>query len=404
MDYDIVIVGGGLVGASIAVALQRLSCRIAILETHLPSLTSVCTDTRPLSLAYGSQIILQTLGVWEQLAEISSPITTIHVSEQHKLGSICFRAQEEQVPALGYVVPFHSLQTILYQQAARQEGVEFIAIQNLTSINQNAQQTTVTCQTIHGEKTLRASLLIAADGTHSTTRKLLNIQSKTKNFGEIALTARIQFTKPHENTAYERFTDQGTIAILPLKHPYQSQLVKTLSSELAEQVQSWSDQFLAETIQTSFGDRLGPLQILERGQQYPLQLTLAEEQIRPGVVLLGNAAHTIYPLAAQGFNLALRDVACLAEELVAASGKKQSLGDLQVLKRYWQWRSSDQRSVNYLTSGAVQLFALQLPLVSILRSVGLLATDLLPPLKHKLAKRLMGLAGRLPKLALGIPL
>lgn len=405
-NFDIVIVGAGLVGSSVAIALQSLHRRIAILETHLPAsvFNAAVNDTRPLALSYGSQIILQTLNVWPALQSLTTDIQTVHVSEQNRFGSLYFRASEEKVPALGYVVPAGDLHRSLYQEAARQPGVEFISIQKINQIQYQPSSMTVHYETIQGKMTLQTPLLICADGTESTTRRLLNIAVKENSVKEKAITALLEVSEGHQQIAYERFTKQGILALLPLKNSRQSRLVWTMNLDLAEESMQWSDLQLSRAIEKNFNDRLGEVKIIERGKQYPLQLLFAEEQIRSGMVLIGNAAHTLYPLAAQGFNLGLRDAATLAEILTDGQSQGQALGDIKVLEKYLQWRLDDQRWISDLTSDVNQLFALQFPFLGTIRGLGLLATDLLPSFKHRLAKRLMGLSGRLPKLAMGIPL
>jgi len=402
MNYDIIVSGAGLVGVSLATALKNTPFKVAVLETHIPLQSN--DDIRPLSLAYSSQKILDTFGVWPSMADLAAPIQTVHVSEQNRLGFLYFRAAEENVPALGYVLTFAELQTRLYQTAAQMQQVKFISMQKLTGIRYQSGKIEVTVQTLEGEKKLTAELLVAADGAHSPTRKLLGISAVEYPSQEIALTLAVEFSQSHQNTAYERFTDQGILAVLPQKNPHSGRVIWTISRALGEEVSDWPDAQLAEHLSAAMQQRLGKWTITHRGKLFPLQKVLAEQQYRPGAVLLGNAAHTIYPLAAQGFNLGLRDAATLAEILVNARENQQPLGDEPVLKSYVDWRCSDQRWIDGLTSGVSQLFGCHLPGLGRFRGAGLLMTNLLPPLKHRLAKRLLGLSGKCPKLVRGIRL
>ncbi len=402
--YDIIIMGAGLVGASLVAALRNANFRVAVLETHLPEQPGSGADNRPLSLAYGSQKILDSLAIWPELSPLAEPILTVHVSEEKRFGALHFRAVEEGVPALGYVVPFDRLQNLLYQRAAQNEHVKFIPIQKLINVQNFSDSVSVTVETMNGEKTFETQLLVAADGAHSPTRKLLGIDVQEKSGDDVALTLGVELNRPHHSTAYERFTKHGVIAVLPLKNPQRCRVVWTLTRTMAGEVSLWSDEQLAKYLITAMHNRLGDWHILERSRAFPLERVIAREQIRRGVVLLGNAAHTIYPLAAQGFNLGLRDVAALAETLIEARQNQQSLGDLQVLKKYLDWRGKDQRWISDLTDCVGSFFDLQIPGLGLLRGAGLFAADLIPPLKHRLAKSLLGLSGRLPKLARGIPL
>lgn len=400
---DIIIVGAGLVGTSLIAVLKNAPFRITVLETHIPVQESPDPDLRPLSLTYSSQRILDTLGIWPELSQTAELIQTVHVSEENRLGVLRFRAAEEKVLALGYVVAFDALQNCLYQRAAETETVKFITIQKLSGIDYQNGKVLVTVQTAQGEKILPAELLVAADGTFSPTRKLLGIGVSEESHDDIALTMTMELMQPHAHTAYERFTAKGVIAILPLKNPLRCRIVWVTSRSFAGEVSQWPDQQLAKYLSAALHDRLGEWRVLERGKSFPLQTVIAKEQIRKGVVLLGNAAHTIYPLAAQGFNLGLRDAVTLAEILIDAKNG-HNIGDERILRSYLDWRSADQRWITSLTTGMGQLFDLRLPGLGTLRGAGLLATDLFPPLKHRLAKRFLGLAGKCPKLIRGISL
>ena len=403
-NYDLIIAGAGLAATSLIVALSQAGLSIAVLEAHLPELPALGADSRPLSLTYGSKKILETLGVWQELAGRAEAIQTVHVSQANHFGVLRFHAKEEGVPALGYVVSFDELQNLLYQRAACTPGVQFIAIEKITGIQYQDQagKTAVTVQTVAGEKVLHTQLFAAADGTQSPSRNLLGIPVIEKTSEDVALTALVELTELHQHCAYQRFTEQGIIAVLPLQNLKRCRIVWSLPKALAAAVAEWSDQQLAEYWQNALHHRLGGWRLLERGKVFPLQTVHAVAQIAPGAVLLGNAAHTLYPLAAQGFNLGLRDNAVLAESLVAARQQGQALGDSAVLKRYAASRNADQRWTSGFTEAVGQFFDLHIPGLAAIRGAGLLVTDLFPPLKRRLARRLMGLAGKAPKLLLGI--
>ena len=399
---DLVIIGAGLLGTSLAVSMQNHGLRIKILEHHLPNVTFPLKekDIRPIALSYASYQILRTLGVWEDLASESCPISTVQVSDQGALGTVRFRASELQVSALGYVVPFYKLQYALYQRAASQKNVEIIPITNVLAIR-CGNVVSVNYLTMEGEKNLQTSLLVAADGTESTARRLLNIPIKEKNENGVALIASMDLVKPHHQTAYVRFTPQGTLSVLPLFNQNQCRLVWSLPRKLADKVGQWTDEEFQCIVQEIFRNRLGEIKSLKRDSQFPLQLLISKEQIRPGFVLLGNAAHTLYPIAAQGFNLGLRDVAALNELVVSAYQRHNALGEMNLLQEYVKWRKKDQKQMIRLTRNISQWICLPLPLANRVRGLGLLAIELLPPIKNQLAKRFLGLTGRLSKLVRG---
>jgi len=389
-NFNIVIVGAGLVGTSVIVGLQQAGFRIAILEHHLPEvMTSKAEDTRPISLAYGSKVVLDRWGVWPALAEVACPIETVHVSEQKRFGRVKFSAKDYAVPALGYVVPFSRLQKQLYQKAAAQKDVHFIPIQKINTIECDETGAKIRYQTMAGAQTLKATLLIAADGTGSTCRKLLNIQSASEDLGEVALIATMDLSAEHHGIAYERFTKKGTMAILPLFNRKQCRLVWTMEKALSEQVATWNDAKLLSEIGDCFGERLGGLKAVKREAVFPLKTVLAEEVVRPSMVLLGNAAHTIYPLAAQGFNLGLQDTAVLTRVLMQAKQDNHSVGAWSVLQRYSKIREQHQKRIIRFTNGISKVFRWQWPMLSCCRAMGLLGVDLIPFLKEDFARTLM---------------
>jgi 2-octaprenyl-6-methoxyphenol hydroxylase len=402
---DIIIIGAGLVGTSLLNTLQGQGFRVRVLEHHLPTvMTSPQVDSRPITLSYSSYRILQTLGLWADLASQACPIQAVHVSDRGAFGRIHFQADAYDVPALGYVVPFDTLQQVLYQRAAAQPHVDFVSVQRIKSIQCENSGVMVCVETTQGEQIFQAALLIATDGTDSTARELMGVEVVAENPQEIAVTALLTFNDNHENRAYERFTDTGTLALLPLPESKKYRLVWTLTQAHANVVAQWSNSEVMTYIQQVFHNRIGDIVSLQLGQQYPLKTVKAKQIIGPGFVLLGNAAYTIYPHAAQGFNLALRDAAALGEILVDARAAVKSLGDIAVLQAYVDWRGADQQRTIKLTHCVSEIFGWQWPLINRVRGLGLLATDLLLPLKKRLALQMMGLAGRLPKLARGIPL
>ncbi len=406
LQSDIAVIGTGLVGTAFAVALQHQHIDLTLLEKHLPDLTSASTlDKRPITLSYGSALILQTLGVWEALKKTACAVQSVHVSEQGALGCASFHAEDFSVPALGYVLPFSALQQLLYRRAARQSNVSIVSSEEIRTLECNQQGAHIDYVAAHQSKRLTTQLLVAADGTQSTTRKLLNISAKELPATEVAWAIEVGFENEHQGVAYERFTEKGTFALLPVFEKNNCRLIWSMPQEQFKQIQQWSDDQLRRQIESVFKSRLGATTSLARAQAYPLKMLFVEQQVQPGRVLLGNSAHTLYPIAAQGFNLALRDVAALSEVLVEARHADIALGDFAILKNYLKWRNKDQRRTASVTQGIAASFGLQHPsLLKNLRGAGLLTLDMLLPMKRLFGKRMMGLAGHLPKLMCGIKL
>lgn len=397
--FDLVIVGAGLVGCSLGLALQQQGLKIAVLEKHLPDFTAMDNEKfRPISLAYSSVKMLQTLSIWPQLATTAAAIHRVQVSEQGAFGDLVFTSEEYELDALGQVVSFHALHRALYQQLSQQDGVSVLPIIELQSIGEK-----ILIETNKGMETLETALLVGADGSHSTVRKLLKIPAITREKSESALTAKLTLNDAHHATALERFTASGIFAALPLPNAHECGLVWTMPAQKVDEIKGWDESQLQNFVAQQFARHLN-IASLQRGALWPLQTITASEQITEKAVLLGNAAHTIYPLAAQGFNLGLRDAAALAEVLVDALQANENIGDKAVLQRYLDWRNSDQKTIMRLTGGIASAATLNIPFIKCVRGLGLLATDLLPPLKNRIAKSTLGLSGKLPKLARGLPL
>lgn len=410
VDFDVLIVGGGMVGASMACALSPLPLRIGVIEAvpfRSPSQPSY--DDRAIALAYGSRKILDSMGLWSVLNHRVTAIKKIHVSDRGHCGVTRIDSHSEGVPALGYVIENRVMGTVLGAALAEHNNIELICPAELTSLEFASDETRITVRQAGVATTVNAKLVIAADGGNSVVRNLLNIDTRRWDYNQTAVIANVTPSQFHDHVAYERFTDCGPVAMLPnaptgSDDPNRCSLVWTVRRGDETRVLALSDEaFLAE-LQQRFGYRLGKLQKVGRRNAYPLALVRAKEHVRLRMALIGNAAHTLHPIAGQGFNLGLRDVAVLADVLAAACNNKEDIGALPVLQRYAEWRTWDHRRVIGLTDSLARLFGNPLLPVAAARNAGLLALDLLPPLKKMLTRQTMGLAGKLPRLARGLPL
>ena len=402
-DYDLLIIGGGLVGASLACALDSLGLRIGLVEAAPLTVSAHPSyDDRTLALAQGTRRIFQTLGLWEALA--ATPIRRIHISERGSPGFAHLDSREEGVEALGYVIEARQVGAALLARLPNLRGVELLCPARLETV---AVEPQAACATLRlGEDRLvecRARLLVAADGAQSPVREQLGVAALRWDYGQQAVIANVTPTLPHENVAYERFTGDGPLALLPMS-ANRCAVVCTVNTADAAAVMALDDAAFIRLLQERFGDRLGRLQRVGRRNAYPLFLLKAREHARQRVALIGNAAHTLHPIAGQGFNLGIRDVAALAEVIADAWRSGADIGDLSILQRYADWRRWDQRRTLAFTDALNRLFANPLGPVRIARNLGLLAFDRLPLIKHEFARQTMGLYGRLPRLARGLSL
>ncbi|WJW75877.1 2-octaprenyl-6-methoxyphenyl hydroxylase [Thiohalobacter sp. IOR34] len=403
-SYDILIAGGGLVGASLACALGGQGLRIGLIEAHpFEAADAPGYDDRAIALAQGSQCIFQGMGLWPALAPHASPIERIHISDRGRFGFARLDAGEAGVAALGYVALGRDMGVVLGRRLAELEDVELLCPARFVEVALDEAQVQVDIEQDGRQRRLGARLLVAADGSRSPIREQLGIATRVRDYGQTALIANVTPQRPHRQVAYERFTDSGPLALLPLDGE-RCALVWTLAREAVDEVLALDDAAFLAALQDRFGYRLGRFLKVGRRDVYPLSLLRAREAVRSRLALIGNAAHTLHPIAGQGFNLGLRDVAALAEVIVDAVRAGEDPGALQVLDRYAGWRAADQRRVMAFTELLLRLFGNPLPPVAWARDLGLLAFDLLPPLKRQFGRLAMGRAGRLPRLARGLEL
>jgi 2-octaprenyl-6-methoxyphenol hydroxylase len=411
--YDIAIVGGGMVGASLAVAVAPLGLRVALIEAlpyddeNQPSF-----DERTTALSNASRRIFDTLGLWQAIEADATAIQKIHVSEQGRFGFARIDAGEQKLDALGYVVPNRVLGRALWMRLAQNPQIEVICPARVMNISAGPSQVELQVRTSTGITALATRLIVAADGAHSSIRVALGVDASVDDYGQVALVATVLPERFHHHVAYERFTPAGPLALLPLSEG-RCALILTLAADKAPAAKSWSDAQFLDEIQQRFGFRLG--RFLKAGPRfaYPLALTRSARTTAARCAIVGNAAQGLHPVAGMGFNLGLRDIACLAELIARfAHDGEADLGNPALLREYEQWRASDRRGIIAFTDALVRLFANPLPMVGRVRRFGLLAFDLLPPAKRALSALSTGkhfaasgeLAARIPKLARGVPL
>jgi len=396
-DYDLILVGGGLVGATLACALQQSGLKIALLEAHpFGSANQPSYDDRSTALAFGSRRIYQQLGLWDALQKHITPIHKIHISDRGHFGAARLDCAEEGVDALGYVIENRLLGQSLMQRLQQGGGVELLAPVQVTALENRDDSVLVTLQREGKEQQLSAKLVVVADGSDSPLRQQLKIPAEQKRYGQTAIICNVSSDKPHHNVAYERFTDSGPLALLPMSEG-RSSVVFSCLDEQVDELLALSDEDFLSRLQGRFGQRLGCFLRVGRRSSYPLQLLDTQSQSQGRVLLMGNAARTVHPVAGQGLNLALRDMAALAERLLAAAREGADLGEEALLAGFVESRYRDQRQVVRMTDALATIFSTRFTPVAALRDAGLLAVDLLPPLRHRLAKQMMGLGGRLSR-------
>ncbi len=392
---DILVIGAGLVGTSLACALKHSGLKITLCENHLLDLDQPPNPhSRPISLAHNSITTLQRLSLWDAIEKHACAIEQVHVSEKGAFGQLRFDANDYDIAALGYVVPFDCLRHALYRETSDHHDI--ICIEDIESIEQHNDGITVSVKQAGKLQSFHCQLLIAADGTRSHTRDLLNIGIEQTDHEETAFTATLTLNK-QLHTAFERFTDDGIVAFLP-RSEKTAGMVWTMKPELAEQAKQWHSDTFLKKVQHIIGYRLGRIQSLKINATYPLMTTVAKQQYHGRALLLGNSAHSFYPIAAQGFNLSLRDVSCIAH-LIQAEGITDTAS---LFEAYTAQREKDQQRVQKLIGFTAKAFDLNNTCIKTARGIALQAIANLPPVKQRLAKRTLGMAGQTQNLLAGL--
>ncbi|MGI9309803.1 MAG: 2-octaprenyl-6-methoxyphenyl hydroxylase [Gammaproteobacteria bacterium] len=403
-SYDIIIAGGGLVGASLAVALSGTGLRVSLVEAVEPgSDEQPSFDDRTIALSRSSKTILDALGVWPAACELAHPIQQIEISERGRFGTAVIDAREQGIATLGYVIKSRELGRVLWAAVQSAANVDVICPGKITAVQhgEDEVQATVSAEQFNGE--LHGRLLAVCDGSRSAIREQLGVVADIKPYGASAIIGNVAVGGAREaGTAWERFTDEGPMAMLPGPDDRYT-FVLTRRDDAVAEVLELPDAEMLQLLQQTFGFRLGRFREIGRRFSYPLHLVRAGEITAPRAAIIGNAAHGLHPVAGQGFNLGLRDVAALAEIVIgAAGGEGFDPGADALLQSYSDWRAPDQRNVVRFTDGLIRLF--DLPALGGARGLGLLGFDLLPGAKNALARYAMGQSGRQSRLARGLPL
>jgi len=389
--FNLAIVGGGLVGASLALSLQAgakaRGWKIVLIEPFAPGDTyQPSYDARSSALSFGARQIYERLGLWQDIARRAEPIRQILVSDRGRFGAARLSAIEEGVPALGYVAENAWLGQCLWR-GLDESVVSWRVPAEVKHMQALADGYRLT---LDDETELECDLAVLADGGRSSLREQLCIGVRQRPYNQSALIANITPSEAHCGQAFERFTDEGPMALLPLPEN-RCALVWTRTGKDVERLAALDDRAFLSELQNVFGYRLGTLRQVGARHVYPLNLIEAEEQVRSHLVVLGNAAHSLHPIAGQGFNLSLRDAHALAEALLASD---KLPGDLPTLLAYRERQRLDQQMTVGFSDQVTRLFGSTQPLVATGRNLGLLGLDLLPGAKRWFARQAMGLGTR----------
>ncbi|BBV00834.1 MULTISPECIES: 2-octaprenyl-6-methoxyphenyl hydroxylase [Providencia] len=386
---NVIIVGGGMAGATLALAISSLSqgkLSVSLIEAALPDGKHPGFDARAIALAHGTCQSLAKIGVWPALADCVTPINHVHVSDRGHAGFVNIAADDYHIDALGNVIELHEAGARLFSLLRKAPGVTLYCPAKVENVYREQEIVTVTLD--NGDK-VTGELLIAADGSHSAIGKACHMQWQQDDYGQVAIIANVKTAIDPQGQAFERFTEFGPLALLPMSQG-RSSLVWCHQQEQADTIRSWDDETFKDKLQQAFGWRLGEIVMAGKRHCYPLVLRKALNPVSHRVVLVGNAAQTLHPIAGQGFNLGIRDVMQLAHIVVDANAKGQDIGRYSLLSQYQQARALDRDKTVTITDGLVRLFANRcLPLI-VGRNLGLMAMEMLPPARDVLARQTLG--------------
>ena len=385
-QFDIVIAGGGMAGSTLAWALlqTRPELQIAIIEQQKETISPVSFDSRSIALARASAQLLEQWGLWAELKHHACAIETIHVSDRGHFGKTRLTAEEYLQDALGYVIEVEHIGVLLAQKLQQKNNVTWFSPNTITQLNPSE---TAQNLLLHDGTELSCSLLLIAEGGMSPTRNLAGFNVTEQPYQQSAVIANLALAQQHQHIAYERFTEHGPIALLPLSQDRYSLVFTTTAEHAAVLMQQTDSEFLA-SVQQAFGYRAGIFTASGSRASYPLVLRRCDSSVRHRTALLGNSLHNLHPIAGQGFNLALRDIAELVKQI---NNSQTDIGGYAMLRGYQQARQQDIALVSTATDALVRLFSNRSRTIALARNTGLLAMSLCDALKRPLAEQAMGL-------------
>lgn len=396
-NYDILIVGGGMVGSLLACALGGAEFKVAVLEHKSPvAPPENGFDQRVSAVTLASVTIFQAVGAWEAMQVRAAPVREMRIVDATGTGSVHFNAAEIGEPCLAYILENSVVQAALVERLQRFTNIHSLCPAEVAGLDIKSGGSTVT---LADGRTLGARLIVGADGADSATRHAAGIDTQRLHFDQKGIVATVRTERPHAGTARQRFLPTGPLAFLPLAEPHTCSIVWSADNALADELLALDDAAFTARLRETFGGDLGKIEALGARAAFPLALSHARHYTADGLALIGDAAHTVHPLAGQGVNLGFLDAAALAEVLLDARATKRDIGAHAVLRHYERWRKADNLSMIAVTGGFKYLFGNDLPIVRDLRNLGLDLTDRSSPIKNRIARRAAGLEGDLPRLA-----
>lgn len=398
--FDVIIIGSGIVGSTAALALaQEPSLKIAIIDSQpiTQDWQNRAYDHRVSAISLGSRRIFKNIKVWEKVeAKRISPYTRMFVWEEGGEGKIEFDCGEVYEDALGYIIEDNVMRASLHEMLMQQKNIHLFPAMNLIELNEKSDQIELISA---DKKTFTANLIIGADGAHSWTREQCGIELKQSDYEQTAIVATIKTASPHQTTAWQRFLKTGPLAFLPLKDEHYSSIVWSATPAFAKQLLEQDEESFKQSLVNAFENKLGQVVEVSKRYHFPLKMRHAKNYVKQRVAIIGDAAHTIHPLAGQGVNLGLLDAACLSEIIINAVHKQRDFGNLATLRRYERWRKSDNLVMLSMVDVLKSVFMSNNSLIKSALTFGLNLTNRLSLLKNFFTNYALGNRDDLPEIA-----
>jgi len=399
-QFDITIVGSGMVGATLActMASNIPELSIAVIDSAAPiDKPSLDTfDLRVSAITRASENIFKNIGVWDTIQDLRiSPYRDMHVWDAKGNGVVHFDSAELAEPTLGHIIENRVMQYALQQRLKSFENVTVLAPAHCKKLIENEQQVVLL---LEGDRVVTTSLLVGADGGRSWVRQQANIMVRGWDYDQAALVTYVKTGKPHQETAWQRFMPEGPLAFLPLKDHYSS-IVWSTTPERANDLKNMDEAAFKQELQVAIDNNFGEIISCSQRAVFPLRFFVVDNYIKPNLALVGDAAHTIHPLAGQGVNLGLADAAALAQTVIDAHRQGKAINAMSVLRKYERWRKADNLAMMVAMDGFKNLFGSELDLVQALRNTGMNVVNQLPLIKNNVIKQAMGLTGDLSRFA-----